>query len=96
MKACIKKIFLTLCFVATCTASLEAKTFAERGRDLGQKLDDAEAKLKKEVEEAKKKAQETADRIKKKSDKVAQTIQEEDQEEPSQKISDEASSKSTS
>jgi DNA-directed RNA polymerase beta' subunit len=83
MKAYVKKIFLSLCFAATCTASLEARTFAERGRDLGQKLDDAEAKLKKEVEEAKKKAQDTADRIKKKSDKVAQTIKEEENKEES-------------
>jgi F0F1-type ATP synthase membrane subunit b/b' len=85
MKACVKKFFLTLCFLVTCSACLEAKTFAERGRDLGQKLDDAEAKLKKEVEEAKKKAQDTADRIKKKSDKLAQTIQEEEKKEDSTK-----------
>jgi hypothetical protein len=80
MNSYLKKLLLSLCFVATCTASLEAKTFAERGRDLGQKLDDAEAKLKKEVEEAKKKAQDTTDRLKKKSDKVAQAIEEEKKE----------------
>jgi hypothetical protein len=90
MKAYVKKIFLSLCFVATCTASLEARTFAERGRDLGQKLDDAEAKLKKEVEEAKKKAQDTADRLKKKSDKLAQTIKEESKEESTESSSTEA------
>lgn len=94
MMVYVKKLFLSLCLVATFTASLEARTFAERGRDLGQKLDDAEAKLKKEVEEAKKKAQETADRIKKKTDKVAQTIKEEEQkEEPSEKNSEESSSR---
>jgi peptidoglycan hydrolase CwlO-like protein len=89
MNSYLKKLLLSLSFVATCTASLEAKTFAERGRDLGQKLDDAEAKLKKEVEEAKKKAQNTTDRLKKKSDRIDKAVQEEKKEVSNQPVESE-------
>ena len=59
MKFSIKQLaILTCAIIGLCTTCVEARTFAERGKELGQKLDDAEAKLKKEVEEAKKKAQE--------------------------------------
>lgn len=85
----LKKLFLALCLVSgTFTASIEAKTFAERGRDLGQKLDDAEAKLKKEVEEAKKKAQNTADKLKKKSEQVSDALKETSQDEQAEEKSE--------
>ncbi len=82
------KNFILVAFMAlfACFVSpVSAGTFAEKGRELGQKLDDAEAKLKKEAAEAKMKAEEAAAKLKKKVEKVAEVAQEEisDQNQPS-------------
>ena len=85
MKNYLKKIALGLiaaCFACISTPAI-AKTFAEKGQELGQKLDEAEKIAKEEAEKTKKKADEVAAILKKKAKEVKTEIDEivkEDQE----------------